>query len=157
VPIPQAIRPRPWRPIRRRVRACCGPARRIGDKWSVIVLYAASAAPRDQRPARVTKATSDMLSSTLRHLNAMDWSPHCSSTVPPQVEYALTESGESLHAILYQLVECDGNASTSSSVHSQNTTKPRRYDQPRCSGVETAWQMSSVSVIQSRGATSART
>jgi len=56
---------------------------------------------------RVTEGiTQRMLSSTLRHLERdglVTRTVH--PTVPPQVEYALTESGESLHEILYQLVE----------------------------------------------------
>jgi len=81
---------------------------RIGDKWSVIVICRLCGSPRrfnDLR--RVTEGiTQRMLSSTLRHLERdglVTRTVH--PTVPPQVEYALTESGESLHEILYQLVE----------------------------------------------------
>jgi len=47
-----------------------------------------------------------MLSSTLRHLERDGLvSRTVHPTVPPQVEYALTDSGQSLHEVLFQLVE----------------------------------------------------
>jgi DNA-binding HxlR family transcriptional regulator len=47
-----------------------------------------------------------MLSATLRHLERDGLVRRTVyATVPPQVEYALTERGRSLHTILYRLVD----------------------------------------------------
>lgn len=80
---------------------------RIGDKWSVIVLCRLSGSPRRfNELRRMTEGiTQRMLSSTLRHLERDGLVTRTVyPTVPPQVEYALAESGESLHEVLYQLV-----------------------------------------------------
>jgi DNA-binding HxlR family transcriptional regulator len=81
---------------------------RIGDKWSVIVICRLDAGPlRFNALRRATDGiTQRMLSATVRRLErdgliARTVHP----TVPPQVEYALTQSGRSLHAVLAQLVE----------------------------------------------------
>jgi DNA-binding HxlR family transcriptional regulator len=81
---------------------------RIGDKWSVIVICRLCGSPRRfNELRRMTEGiTQRMLSSTLRHLERdglVTRTVH--ATVPPQVEYALTESGQSLHEVLYLLVE----------------------------------------------------
>jgi DNA-binding HxlR family transcriptional regulator len=80
---------------------------RIGDKWSVIVICRLDGGPRRfNELRRLTEGiTQRMLSSTLRHLERdglVTRTVH--ATVPPQVEYALTERGRSLHAVLEQLV-----------------------------------------------------
>src|SRR5580692_10963784 len=81
---------------------------RIGDKWSVIVICRLDGQPRRfNELRRLTEGiTQRMLSSTLRHLerDGLVQRTVC-PTVPPQVEYALTERGRSLHTILYQLVD----------------------------------------------------
>jgi DNA-binding HxlR family transcriptional regulator len=81
---------------------------RIGDKWSVIVVCRLCGSPRRfNELRRMTEGiTQRMLSSTLRHLERdglVTRTVH--PTVPPQVEYALTDSGRSLHEILFQLVQ----------------------------------------------------
>jgi DNA-binding HxlR family transcriptional regulator len=81
---------------------------RIGDKWSVIVICRLSGNPRRFNELRrvVDGITQRMLSSTLRHLERdglVTRTVH--PTVPPRVEYALTDEGEGLHSVLYQLVD----------------------------------------------------
>jgi DNA-binding HxlR family transcriptional regulator len=81
---------------------------RIGDKWSVIVICRLDSRPRRfNELRRMTEGISQrMLSATLRHLERdglLTRTVH--HTVPPQVEYALTDRGRSLHAVLYQLVD----------------------------------------------------
>jgi DNA-binding HxlR family transcriptional regulator len=81
---------------------------RIGDKWSVIVICRLDGQPRRfNELRRLTEGiTQRMLSATLRHLERDGLVQRTVyATVPPQVEYALTERGRSLHAILYQLVD----------------------------------------------------
>jgi DNA-binding HxlR family transcriptional regulator len=80
---------------------------RIGDKWSVIVICRLDGQPRRFNELRrlAEGITQRMLSSTLRHLERDGLVRRTVyATVPPQVEYALTERGRSLHTILYQLV-----------------------------------------------------
>jgi DNA-binding HxlR family transcriptional regulator len=80
---------------------------RIGDKWSVIVICRLDGQPRRFNELRrlAEGITQRMLSSTLRHLERDGLVQRTVyATVPPQVEYALTERGRSLHAVLYQLV-----------------------------------------------------
>src|SRR3982074_2192414 len=81
---------------------------RIGDKWSVIVICRLDGRPRRFNELRrlAEGITQRMLSPTLRRLERAGPArrPAC-ATVPPQVEYALTERGRSLHNILYQLVD----------------------------------------------------
>jgi DNA-binding HxlR family transcriptional regulator len=81
---------------------------RIGDKWSVIVICRLDSRPRRfNELRRMTEGISQrMLSATLRHLERdglLTRTVH--HTVPPQVEYALTDRGRSLHAVLYHLVD----------------------------------------------------
>jgi DNA-binding HxlR family transcriptional regulator len=81
---------------------------RIGDKWSVIVICRLDAQPRRfNELKRLTEGiTQRMLSATLRRLERdglLSRTVH--HTVPPQVEYALTDRGRGLHTILYQLVD----------------------------------------------------
>jgi len=81
---------------------------RIGDKWSVIVICRLDAGPlRFNALRRATEGiTQRMLSATVRHLERdglVVRTVH--PTVAPQVEYALTDSGRTLHAVLAQLVD----------------------------------------------------
>src|SRR3981081_2631574 len=81
---------------------------RIGDKWSVCVICRLDAGPlRFNALRRATEGiTQRMLSATVRHLERdglVVRTVH--PTVPPQVEYALTDSGRTLHAVLAQLVD----------------------------------------------------
>src|SRR5260370_39439258 len=81
---------------------------RIGDKWSVIVICRLDGQPRRFNELRrlAQGITQRMLSPTLRHLERDGLVRRTVyATVPPQVEYALTERGRGLHAILYQLVD----------------------------------------------------
>jgi DNA-binding HxlR family transcriptional regulator len=81
---------------------------RIGDKWSVIVICRLDSRPRRfNELRRMTEGISQrMLSATLRHLERDGLLTRTVlHTVPPQVEYALTDRGRSLHAVLYQLVD----------------------------------------------------
>jgi DNA-binding HxlR family transcriptional regulator len=81
---------------------------RIGDKWSVIVICRLNGQPRRFNELRrlAEGITQRMLSATLRHLERDGLVRRTVyATVPPQVEYALTDRGRSLHTILYQLVD----------------------------------------------------
>lgn len=85
---------------------------RIGDKWSVIVICRLDGQPRRFSELRrlAEGITQRMLSSTLRNLERDGIVRRTVyATVPPQVEYALTERGRSLHTILYQLVDWTGD------------------------------------------------
>lgn len=80
---------------------------RIGDKWSVIVICRLDDGPLRFNALRraVEGITQRMLSATVRHLERdglITRTVH--SSTPPSVEYALTERGRSLHAILAELV-----------------------------------------------------
>ena len=80
---------------------------RIGDKWSVIVICRLDGQPRRfNELRRLTEGiTQRMLSATLQRLQRDGLvSRTVFPTVPPQVEYALTPRGESLHGVLNQLV-----------------------------------------------------
>src|SRR3981081_3220920 len=81
---------------------------RIGDKWSVIVICRLDAGPlRFNAWGRATEGiTQRLLSATVRHLERDGLVVRTVyPTVPPQVEYALTDSGRTLHAVLAQLVD----------------------------------------------------
>ncbi|MFJ2651550.1 winged helix-turn-helix transcriptional regulator [Streptomyces sp. NPDC087420] len=81
---------------------------RIGDKWSVIVICRLDGAPRRFNELRrlTDGITQRMLSATLRRLERDGLvSRTVHPTVPPRVEYALTERGRGLHAILYRVVD----------------------------------------------------
>src|SRR5260370_522770 len=81
---------------------------RIGDKWSVIVICRLDGQPRRFNELRrlAQGITQRMLSATLRHLERDGLVRRTVyATVPPQVEYALTERGRGLPAILYHLVD----------------------------------------------------
>jgi DNA-binding HxlR family transcriptional regulator len=81
---------------------------RLGDKWSVLVICRLSPGPLRFNALRraTTGITQRMLSATVRRLERdglLTRSVH--HTVPPQVEYALTANGHSLHTVLAQLVD----------------------------------------------------
>src|SRR3981081_3613923 len=81
---------------------------RIGDKWSVIVICRLNGQPRrfnELRPL-AQGSTQPMGGAPLRPLapDGLVRRP-VYAPVPPQVEYALTDRGRSLHTILYQLVD----------------------------------------------------
>lgn len=81
---------------------------RIGDKWSVVVICRLDGAPRRFNELRrlTDGITQRMLSVTLRRLERDGLvSRTVFPTVPPQVEYALTERGHDLHHVLELLVE----------------------------------------------------
>jgi DNA-binding HxlR family transcriptional regulator len=81
---------------------------RIGDKWTVIVICRLDGRARRFNELRRTTdgITQRMLSATLRRLERDGLVTRTVfPTVPPSVEYALTNSGRSLHAVLYQLVD----------------------------------------------------
>lgn len=81
---------------------------RVGDKWSVVVICRLDSGPmRFNELRRATDGiTQRMLSATLRRLERDGLvTRRVLPTVPPQVEYALTSSGRSLHVVLAGLVE----------------------------------------------------
>lgn len=81
---------------------------RIGDKWSVIVICQLDGGPArfNQLKRSVDGITQRMLSATLRHLERDGLVKRTVyPTVPPAVEYELTDGGRNLHEILYALVE----------------------------------------------------
>jgi DNA-binding HxlR family transcriptional regulator len=81
---------------------------RLGDKWTVTVICRLDGGPLRFNELRRAAGgiTQRMLTSTLRQLERDGLVTRTvRHTVPPQVEYALTSSGRSLHTVLYQLVE----------------------------------------------------
>ena len=81
---------------------------RIGDKWSIIVICRLDAGPlRFNELRRATEGiTQRMLSATVRRLERDGLiSRTVHHTVPPRVEYALTERGRTLHTVMAELVE----------------------------------------------------
>ncbi|MEU6394800.1 helix-turn-helix domain-containing protein [Streptomyces sp. NPDC046939] len=80
----------------------------VGDKWSVTVICRLSDGPVrfNELRRRTEGITQRMLSRTLKNLERdglVIRTVH--PTVPPRVEYALTGSGDSLHTVLYGLVQ----------------------------------------------------
>jgi DNA-binding HxlR family transcriptional regulator len=76
---------------------------RVGDKWSALIVR--ELAQRPLRFGMLRRAIEDisqrMLTETLRHLQRDGFiSRKVIPTTPPQVEYALTDMGQSLHAAL---------------------------------------------------------
>jgi DNA-binding HxlR family transcriptional regulator len=74
---------------------------RIGDKWSLLILYLLNASERPLRYGELEKSISDisskMLSASLRSLEADDLiARKVYAEVPPKVEYSLTPLGSSL-------------------------------------------------------------
>lgn len=72
---------------------------RIGDKWSVLVIMQLSGAPRRFSELRraIGAVSQKMLSATLRGLERDGFvSRTVHPTVPPSVEYALTDLGRDL-------------------------------------------------------------
>jgi DNA-binding HxlR family transcriptional regulator len=81
---------------------------RIGDGWSVIVICRLDTQPRrfNELSGATEGITQRVLTSTLRRSERVGLvSRTVYATVPPQVEYRLTETGRSLHSVLYSLVE----------------------------------------------------
>ena len=114
---------------------------RIGDKWSVIVICRLDGQPRRFNELRrlAQGITQRMLSATLRHLERDGLVRRTVyATVPPQVEYALTERGRGLHAILYQLVDWTddnlaGIQASRAAYHTGHATTP--LPKRRASGI----------------------
>ncbi|WP_204076294.1 winged helix-turn-helix transcriptional regulator [Planotetraspora phitsanulokensis] len=76
---------------------------RVGDKWTGVVMDELAAEPRRFNELRrlLSPITQRMLTATLRALEGdglVTRTVH--PTVPPQVEYALTDAGRALHAII---------------------------------------------------------
>ena len=83
---------------------------RIGDRWSLLVLFALHEKAEAMRFSDLCKAIPDvsqkMLTSTLRKLEADDLlSRTIYPEVPPRVEYKLTKRGKTLIPLLNQLVD----------------------------------------------------
>lgn len=81
---------------------------RIGDKWSVLLLVSLKDGPLrfGELRRRVSDISQRMLTGTLRHLQRDGLiSRTVYPTVPPSVEYALTELGNSLLDRLEGLVD----------------------------------------------------
>lgn len=81
---------------------------RIGDKWStlIVAVLANGALRYTDLQRQVPGISQRMLTHTLRQL-AEDGlvSRTAYAEVPPRVEYALTPSGDGLHAIVAQLID----------------------------------------------------
>ena len=76
---------------------------RVGDKWSALIVRELADGPR--RFGNLRRAVEDisqrMLTETLRHLQRDGFiSRKVIPATPPQVEYALTDLGQSLHVAL---------------------------------------------------------
>ena len=81
---------------------------RIGDKWSVLIVRELRHGPVRFGVLRrqISDISQRMLTETLRHLQRDGFvSRHVYPTVPPSVEYALTDLGYSLLVPLGQLAE----------------------------------------------------
>lgn len=81
---------------------------RVGDKWSVLIVRALAGGPKRFGALRreIEDISQRMLTGTLRNLQRDGF---LSRTVipltPPQVEYALTPLGQSLHGALCSLAQ----------------------------------------------------
>jgi DNA-binding HxlR family transcriptional regulator len=72
---------------------------RVGDKWSLLVLYALSTGTKrfSQLRSEVEGISQKMLTQTLRALERDGFvHRHAYPTIPPKVEYKLTPLGQSL-------------------------------------------------------------
>lgn len=83
---------------------------RIGDRWSLLVLFTLQSGDKPMRFRDLRKAIPDvsqkMLTATLRELEADDLVTRTVyPEIPPRVEYALTERAESLLPLLNQLID----------------------------------------------------
>lgn len=83
---------------------------RIGDRWSLLVLFTLQSGDKPMRFRDLRKAIPDvsqkMLTATLRELEADDLVTRTAyPEIPPRVEYALTERAESLLPLLNQLID----------------------------------------------------
>ncbi len=79
----------------------------IADKWTTLVLVALASGPRRYSQLRraINGISHKMLSQTLRELEARHLLVRTVyATVPPQVEYALTELAETLLPTLLALI-----------------------------------------------------
>jgi DNA-binding HxlR family transcriptional regulator len=81
---------------------------KIGDKWSILVL--AGLAEREQRFSELKRGISDisqrMLTQTLRNLERDGLiSRKVTPSIPPRVDYKLTELGDSLLAVLQPVAQ----------------------------------------------------
>jgi DNA-binding HxlR family transcriptional regulator len=79
---------------------------RVGDKWSALILRELAAGPRRFGALRreVEDISQRMLTETLRHLQRDGFiSRKVIPATPPQVEYAMTALGGSLHQALEHL------------------------------------------------------
>jgi len=79
---------------------------RIGDKWSLLTLYALSQGTLrfSQLRREIQGVSQKMLTQTLRGLERDGLvSRHVYATVPPKVEYSLTPLGESLAGVITTL------------------------------------------------------
>lgn len=80
-------------------RQISGVLARIGDKWTVLIIMALLPGPRrfNEIKRAVSGISQQMLTRTLKNLERDGMASRTvHPTVPPQVEYALTELGRSL-------------------------------------------------------------
>ena len=98
---------------------------RVGDKWSALVVRELSSGPHRFGVLRrsIEDISQRMLTETLRHLQRDGFiSRKVIPTTPPQVEYALTEMGQSLHFAL------NGLASWAAQNHDAIRNARSRFD-----------------------------
>lgn len=78
----------------------------IGDKWALLVLHALTNGPRrnGQLMQEIEGISQKMLTQTIRRLEANGLvSRHDFKTIPPKVEYSMTEFGISFCTVLGSL------------------------------------------------------
>ena len=75
---------------------------RIGDRWSLLILLALQDSHRQMRFKDLCQAIPDVSQKMLEADGLVSRTAY--SEIPPRVEYALTERGESLMPLLNQLV-----------------------------------------------------